>query len=68
METKEITIKVYFDREYIGMDVNDDSEEFLRYVENHKFAGNYENNILKCKDGLKSIGKAEFYKKSFTIL
>ena len=63
MMTKKITIKVYFDREYIGLEVNDDSEEFLRYVKDHKYAGNYENSILICKDGLKLIGKADFYKK-----
>ena len=60
---EKVLIKVYFEGEFVGLDVNTDSKKFLRYVERHEYIDIKRNYIMIYTDGIKLLGSAVFFKK-----
>ena len=44
---EKVLIKVYFENEFVGLEVFTDEKKFLRYVERHEYL--MENEITLCK-------------------
>ena len=50
---QKVLIKVYFENEFVGLDVFTDEKKFLRYVEQYEYIDGKRNYIMEDVDGLK---------------
>ena len=62
-----VSIKVYFENEFVGLEVFTDEKKFLRYVQRHEYIDGNRNYIMQDVDCFKLLGSKVFFKKSIRI-
>ena len=60
---EKVLIKVYFENEFVGLEVFTDEKKFLRYVERHDYINGKRNYIMEDVDVFKLLGSKVFFKK-----
>ena len=60
---EKVLIKVYFESEFVGLEVFIKEKKFLRYVERHEYIDGKRNYIMEDVDCFKLLGSKVFFKK-----
>ena len=60
---EKVLIKVYFENEFVGLEVFTDEKKFLRYVERYEYIDGKRNYIIQDTDKFKLLVSRVFFKK-----
>ena len=60
---EKVLIKVYFENEFVGLEVFTDEKKFLRYVEQYEYIDGKRNYIIQDTDKFTLLGNKVFFKK-----
>ena len=60
---EKVLIKVYFENEFVGLEVFTDEKKILRYVEQYEYIDGKRNYIIQDTDKFTLLGNKVFFKK-----
>ena len=60
---EKVLIKVYFENEFVGLEVFTDEKKFLRYVKQYEYIDGKRNYIIQDTDKFTLLGSKVFFKK-----
>ena len=64
---EKVLIKVYFENEFVDLEVFTDEKKILRYVEQYEYIDGKRNYIMQDVDCFKLLRSKVFFKKSIRI-